>query len=193
MTQFKFIRISILGSAVGLLWLGLGTDFVSAADDFITPGTRMDRFTATVATDRVAVQFTDNSGETIPGMTVNFTQFGNKPQAIVVTFAAELPKPRADEIPASSFASGASIQLRIDGVQQDPISSFRGPHLFESGGVATASSLSNGTRSFTFVTDPISPGAHAAEILVFSDFLGQIGQPNGTIVVRSRSMVVEHD
>jgi hypothetical protein len=199
MTQFKSIRISIAGSAAaGLLWLGLGTDCVAAGDnttpeDIVTPGTRMDRFTATVATDRVAVQFTGNLVSTIPGTTVNFTQLGNKPQAIVVTFVAELPKPRADEIPAGGFASGASIQLRIDGLQQDPISLFRGPLLFESGGVATPSSLSNGTHGFTFVTNPIPPGDHVATIVAFSDVLGQPGQPNGTIVVQARSTVVEHD
>jgi hypothetical protein len=68
-----------------------------------------------------------------------------------------------------------------------------GATLFESGGVATASTVSNGTHGFTFVTDPVPPGDHVLEIQAFSDTLGQPGQPNGTVVVRRRSTVVMHD
>src|SRR6478609_2915383 len=106
MTHFKSIRVSILGSlAAGLLWLGPGAAYAAGDDtttpeDFVTPDTRADRFTGTVATDRVAVQFTGNLGSTIPGTTVNFTLHGKKPRAVLVTFVAEWPKPRPEEVPA---------------------------------------------------------------------------------------------
>jgi hypothetical protein len=110
MTQFKSIRISLLGSlAAALLWMGLGTGYVTA-QTFETPGTRMDRFTSTVVTDpRTVIQFTGNSPLTIPGTTVKFTQHGTTAQAVVVTFFADWPKPRQGEIPVGSFASGEQL------------------------------------------------------------------------------------
>jgi hypothetical protein len=153
------------------------------------------RVSSTVVTEPGSViQFTGNLGTFIPGTIVNFTQGGTTPQAVLVTFVADWPKPREEEIPAGSFASGVSIELRIDGQFQDPISTrVGGVTLFESGGVRTESSVSNGTHGFTFVTDPIPPGEHVVEVIAFSNVLGQPGQPNGTAVVRGRSTVVQHD
>jgi hypothetical protein len=202
MTQFKSIRVLTLGSlAAGLLWIGPGAAYIAGQnttppeDTFITPGTRMDRFTATVVTEpRSVIQFTGNLGTTIPGTKVSFTQHGKTPQAVLVTFVADWPKPQQDEIPAGSFASGVTIELRIDGQFQDPISTrVGGVTLFESGGVRTDSSVSNGTHGFTFVTDPIPAGDHVLEVIAFSNTLGQPDQPNGTVVVRGRSTAVEHD
>jgi len=202
MSQFKSIRISILGSlAAGLLWLGPGAAYVAAddttapEDTFVTPDTRAGRFASTVVTEpRSVIQFTGNLGTTIPGTRVNFTQRGKTPQAVLVTFVADWPKPRQEEIPAGSFASGVSIELRIDDQFQDPISTrLGGVTLFESGGVETESSVSNGTHGFTFVTEPIPPGDHVLQVIAFSNVLGQPGQPNGTVVVRGRSTVVQHN
>jgi hypothetical protein len=196
MTRFKSIRISILGSlAAGLLWLGPGAAYVAAQDNFITPGTRMDRFTSTVVTEpRTVIQFTGNFGTTIPGTSVKFTQHGTTAQAVVVTFFADWRKPQQGEVPQGGFASGVVVRPTIDG-QVDPIGRrLGGVTLFESGGVATAFTVSNGTHGFTFVTFPVPPGDHVLEIQAFSDTLAPSNdQPNGTVVVRGRSTVVMHD
>ena len=91
MTQFKSIRISILGSlAAGLLWLGPGAAYVAAddttapEDTFVTPDTRAGRFASTVVTEpRSVIQFTGNLPTTIPGTRVNFTQHGKTPKCSV--------------------------------------------------------------------------------------------------------------
>jgi hypothetical protein len=197
MSQFKSIRMLLLGSlAAGLLWMGPGVAYVAAQDTVVTAGTRGERFSAAAVidfTELSVIQFTGNLGTTIPGTSVNFTQGGTTPQPVLVTFVADWPKPEQADIPAGSFASGVVIELRIDGQSQDPISNNGGIVLFESGGVATPSSRSNGTHSFTFVTFPISPGDHVVNVIAFSQTLGQPGQPNGTAVVRGRSTVVQHD
>jgi hypothetical protein len=176
----------------GLLWIGPGAAY--AAADETTAAAIIDRFAATVNTEPgTVIQFTGNLWTPIPGTRVSFTQPGGTPQAVLVTFVAEWSKPRQEEIPAGSFAAGVFIELRIDDQSSDPISHAGGVTLFESGGVATASSVTNGTHGFTFVTDPIPPGDHVLEVLAFSHTLGQPGQPNGTAVVRYRTTVVEHD
>jgi hypothetical protein len=206
MTQFKSIKTTLLGSlTAGLLWIGPGAAYIAAqnttapGDTFETPGTRMDRFTATTVTEpRTVIQFTGNSVTTIPGTSVKFTQHGTTPQAVVVTFVADWPKPRQEEIPLGSFASGVIIRPIIDfgtgAAIGSPIESrLGGVTLFEGGGVATDFSVSNGSHGFTFVTDPVPAGDHVLEIQAFSDALGQPGQPNGTVVLRGRSTVVMHD
>jgi len=206
MTQCKSITTSLLCSlAAGLLWIGPGASYIVAQnttppeDTFVTPGTRMDRFTSTVVTEpRTVIQFTGNSVTTIPGTSVKFTQHGTTPQAVVVTFFADWPKPRQEETPPGSFASGVVIRPIIDfgtgAAIGSPIETrLGGVTLFESGGVATDFSVSNGSHGFTFVTDPVPPGDHVLEIQAFSDVLGQPGQPNGTVVLRGRSTVVQHD
>jgi hypothetical protein len=206
MTQFKSTTTLLLGSlAAGLLCIGPGASYIVAQDTtppedtFVTPGTRMDRFTSTVVTEpRTVIQFTGNSVTTIPGTKVNFTQHGTPPQAVVVTFVADWPKPRQEEIPLGSFASGVIIRPIIDlgtgAVIGTPIGTrLGGVTLFESGGVATNFSVSNGSHGFTFVTDPVPAGDHVLEIQAFSSVLGQPGQPNGTVVLRGRSTVVLHD
>jgi hypothetical protein len=176
----------ILLSLAGLFWLGPGA--VSVAAQTTTPGTRMDRFTASVATDRVC-RTTATELETIPGTTVQFTQHGPGPQAVQVTFVANWPKPTADEIPPGSKAAGAFIFLFIDGDRVDPVTTDGGVLVHE----GTASSVSNGTHGFTFVTDPLPSGEHVAEIRFLDNVLGPFGQPNGTICVEKRSTIVNHD
>jgi hypothetical protein len=186
MTQPKWIVGKLVA---GLLWLGAGAAADTAtAQDIDTPGTRLDRFTATVATDRV-VRTLATQLEPIPGTMVHFFQHGGTPQAVVVTFVAEWPKPRVDEIPAGSQAAGAFIFLFIDGQRVDPVSNNGGVLVHE----GTASSVSNGTHGFTFVTQPIPAGGHVAQIFFLDNVFGPFGQPDGTIVVGSRSTVVEHD
>jgi hypothetical protein len=189
MMQSNLTRTSIAkGFATGLLWLSLGAAYAVAQDTFVTPGTRMDRFTATVATDRVAFT-TATELVPIPGTKVEFVQHGSQPQAVVVNFVAEWPKPSPDEIPAGSQAAGVFIFLFIDGNRVDPVSDFGGVLVHE----GTASSVSNGTHGFTFVTEPIPAGTHVAEIFALDNVLGPFGQPNGTFVVQIRSTVVQHD
>jgi hypothetical protein len=177
----------MLLSLAGLFWLGPGAVRI-AAQTTTTPGTRMDRFTASVATDRVC-RTTATELEVIPGTTVQFTQHGPSPQAVQVAFVANWPKPRADEIPPGSQAAGAFIFLFIDGNRVDPVTTDGGVLVHE----GTASSVSNGTHGFTFVTDPLPSGEHVAEIRFLDNVLGTFGQPNGTMCVEKRSTIVNHD
>jgi hypothetical protein len=187
MTRFKLIRISIVGSlAAGLLCLGSGAASVAAE---FTAGARVDRFTAKVVThtDHVCIP-TNHTLVPIPGTTVKFTQ-SNVTQAVVVTFVAEWPKPQSQEIPPGQFASGADIFLFIDGQRVDPVTNDGGVVVDE----GTATSFTNGTHGFTFVTQPIPPGKHEAKILVLGSTLAPAGQPTGTVCVNDRSTVVWHD
>jgi len=188
-------KTSLLGSlAVGLLWIGPGAYIVAQQFTMPPPGTVIDRFTSNVVIDpRTVIQFTGNLGTIIPGTSMTFRQF-NRTQAVVVTFVGDWPKPMQQEIPLGGFASGVRIRLQIDGTVFDPIGdNVCCVTLFESGGVATNFSVSNGSHGFTFVTDPVPPGDHVLEIVAFSDVLGQPGQPNGTVVLGASSTVVEHD
>jgi hypothetical protein len=146
------------------------------------------RITARVATNRVCRTLATELAP-IPGTIVDFTQGSSNPQEVVVTFVAEWPRPSADEIPPGSQAAGAFIFLFIDGQRVDPVSDFAGGVLVHEG---TASSVSNGTHGFTFVTEPIPPGSHRARIFFLDNVLGPFGEPNGTICVGPRSTVVQH-
>jgi hypothetical protein len=57
----------------------------------------------------------------------------------------------------------------------------------------TATEVSNGTHSFTFVTETLAAGPHTARMFMLDKVLGPPGVPNGTTCVDDRSMVVEHN
>jgi hypothetical protein len=194
-------RWIVLSLAVGLLGLGLGPAYVAAddtiapEDTFVTHDAGVGLFSSTVVTEpRSVIQFTGNLGTIIPGTRVEFTQHSKTPQAVLVTFVADWRKPRPEEIPEGGYASGVTIQVSIDDREfQDPISTrLGGATLFHNTDVETPTSVVIGAYGFTFVTEPIPPGDHVLQILASSSFLGQPGQPNGTVVVRGRSTVVQH-
>jgi hypothetical protein len=145
------------------------------------------RSTATTTENDRVCRTTATTLEPIPGTNVKFVQGSTGP--VLVTFVAEWPKPSQDEIPAGSQAAGASIFLFIDGQRVDSISSNGGVLVHE----GSATSVSNGTHSFTFVTDPIQPGKHEAQIYFLDNVLGTSGVPNGTICVNNRTTVVQHN
>lgn len=144
-------------------------------------------FSASMADDRVCRTLATTLEE-IPGTTVRFRIRSRITEEVVVTFVANWPRPFADEIPAGSQAAGALIFLFIDGQRVDPISSGGGVLVHE----GTASSVSNGTHGFTFVTERLAPGDHVAKIFFLDNVLGPFGQPNGTVCVAERSTVVQH-
>lgn len=170
----------------GLLWLGLSGGYVAAETS--TGSAPVSRSTATMSNDRIC-QTLATTMEEIPGTEVPFSQSGEEPQAVEVTFVADWPRPRDFEIDPGGQRAGAYIFLFIDGVRVDFIS--------ENGGVLVhegqASSVSNGTHSFTFITRPIAPGDHVASIKVLDNVLGSFGNPNGTVCVGKRSTVVRHN
>ena len=149
------------------------------------PLTKMD---ARVSTDRECLT-TATTLEPIPGTTVNFTQGGAQAQEVVVTFTAAWPRPLAGDIPAGSTRAGAFIFLFVDDDRVDVVSDAGGVLVHE----GTASSTTNGTQGFTFVTEPLAPGAHTARIFVLDNVLGPFGVPNGTVCVSARSTVVQHN
>jgi hypothetical protein len=177
-------RWLVVSLAAGLLWLGSGAAYV-AAQTVASASVR--RITAKVADDRVCRTLATEL-EPIPDTTVEFFQDSDTPDQVVVTFIAEWPKPNGSEIPPGSQAAGAFIFLFIDDQRVDLISNTGGVLVHE----GTASSVSNGTHGFTFVTAPISPGEHVAEIFFLDNVLGPFGQPNGTICVGARSTIVQH-
>jgi hypothetical protein len=69
----------ILLSLAGLSWLSSGA--VNVAAQTRTPGTRIDRFTATLAIDRVC-RTTAKTLERIRGTVVHFTQHGSEPRQV---------------------------------------------------------------------------------------------------------------
>jgi hypothetical protein len=145
-------------------------------------------FAARTSTDR-ACRTTATTLVPIPGTTVGFTLNGSQPQEVMVTFSAAWPIPRADEIPAGSTASGAFVFLFVDDDRVDAVSLNGGVLVHE----GTASSVSNGTHGFTFVTEPLLPGQHTARMFMLDNVLGPFGVPNGTICVGERSTVVQHN
>jgi hypothetical protein len=176
---------AVIGTIVGLLSLGLGTEDVAAAT-----------FSGSAPVNNIAGRMTDDRVcrtlatvlEQVPGTRVQFTLGSATPQEVVVTFVAEWPRPRDDEIPIGSQRAGAFIFLFIDGVREDLLSEGGGVLVHE----GTASSVSNGTHSFTFVTRPLPPGTHEARIHFLDNVLGPFGDPNGTICVGKRSTVVQY-
>lgn len=174
-------RCVLMGVTAGLL---LGSTVVNAVT--ATASANVDRITARVTADDRVCRTTATTLQPIPGTRVKFKQ-GSTDQ-VVVTFVAGWPKPREEEIPAGSQAAGAFIFLFIDGDRVD-VNSINGGVLVHEG---TATSVSNGTHGFTFVTEPIPPGEHEARIFFLDNVLGPFGEPNGTICVDDRSTVVQH-
>src|SRR5688572_13628661 len=110
---------AVIGTIVGLLSLGLGTEDVAAAT-----------FSGSAPVNNIAGRMTDDRVcrtlatvlEQVPGTRVQFTLGSATPQEVVVTFVAEWPRPRDDEIPIGSQRAGAFIFLFIDGVRKDLLS-----------------------------------------------------------------------
>jgi hypothetical protein len=194
-------RLALLGITVGLL-LGSGAVYAAAVDivavekndlNHMTANAQEPRFTANgpvrrfsgVMTNNLVCRTTATTLETIPGTTVKFTQDREAP--VEVTFVATWPTPRPDQIPPGSRAAGAFIFLFIDGDRVDPISEFGGVLVHDG-----SAPLSNGTHGFTFVTRPLRPGRHVAQMKFLDNVLGPFGEPNGTMCVFQRSTVVEH-
>jgi hypothetical protein len=143
------------------------------------------RITATVANDKVCRTRSDNLLEEIPGTSLTFNQCGKKARPVVVNFVAQWPRPDDGDLPAGSTRSGAFISMEIDGNSVD-LTSTNGGVLVHEG---TASSVSNGTHGFTFVTDPIPPGDHEVKFFWFDNVLQFVP---ATICVQERSVVVHH-
>lgn len=175
-------RFVILASIVGL-FCSISGNVAAEVDTATAP---VSRITAKVADDRFCRTLATTL-EPILNTGVTFTQGGSTPQEVVVTFVANWPQPRADEIPAGSQAAGAFIFLFIDDDRVD-ITSENGGVLVHDG----SGDISNGTHGFTFVTEPIPPGVHTARIHFLDNVLGGFGDPNGTICVDDRSTVVHH-
>ena len=134
--------------------------------------------TAVVADDVQCRTSADNLVADMPGMTSAFVQGGGTAEPVVVNFVGSWPKP------TSGTPAGAFIFLEIDNNRVD-VTSTNGGVLVHEG---TASSVSNGTHGFTFVTDPISPGNHVAKMRWADNVLSG----SGTICVAERSMVIHH-
>ncbi len=175
----------IAGLVAGLL--GYGTYTTSVLADTVATAP-VKGITARVSVDYVCQTLATELAP-IPGTTTSFFQASPTPQEVVVTFTAEWSKPDPSEIPAGSQAAGAFIFLFIDGNRVDPVSSNGGVLVHE----GTAIGPSNGTHGFTFVTEPIPRGQHTARMYWEDNVLGPFGQPNGTICVKDRSLVVQHD
>jgi hypothetical protein len=143
------------------------------------------RITATVADDKVCRTRSDNLLEEIPGTSLTFTQCGKKARPVVVSFVAQWPRPTDSDLPAGSTRSGAFILMEIDGDRVD-LTSTNGGVLVHEG---TASSVSNGTHGFTFVTDPLPPGDHEVKFFWFDNILEFVP---ATICVQERSVAIHH-
>lgn len=182
MNKTKEVAVRI---ATGILCLGLSGGYVAAQT--FTGSAPVDRITATMSNDYVCSTLATTL-EDIPGTEVPFSQGGEEPQSVEVTFVAEWPRPRDHDIDSGSQRAGAFIFLFIDGRRVDFISENGGVLMHE----GEASSVSNGTHSFTFITRPIAPGDHVVNIRVSDNVLGSFGDPNGTVCIGDRSTVVRH-
>lgn len=178
-------RWIVIGIVSGV-FLGSGALYIAAAAETPVISGPVARFSAKMADDLVC-RTTATTLEEIPGTRVGFTQGSKHPEAIAVTFVASWPRPDASDIPPGSQAAGAFIFLFVDGDRVDPISNFGGVLVHDG-----SAPLSNGTHGFTFVTEPIAPGNHVASMFFLDNVLGVFGDPNGTICVNDRSIVVEH-
>jgi hypothetical protein len=136
------------------------------------------RVTAKVADNVVCRTSSNNSVADMPDMSRGFVQGGTTPEEVIVSFTGTWPKP------SSGTPAGAFILLEIDGSRVD-LTSTNGGLLAHEG---KATSVSNGTHGFTFVTQPIAPGRHVAKIRWFDNFLNG----TGTICVAERSLVIHH-
>ena len=182
----KRTKVIVFSAVLGLV-VGLGAMYAGA----ITPSpfkttAPVSKVTAKHADDRVCLT-TATTLVDIPDMAVAFTQ-GAGASSIVVRFNAEWPKPNGAEIPAGSQAAGAFVFLFVDGVRVD-LSSDNGGVLVHEG---KATSVSNGTHGFEFVTRSIAPGNHTAKIMVLDNILGVPGVFNGTVCLSDRTLVVDH-
>lgn len=171
--------------AAGLIWLSLNGNFALA--ETLTSSAPVYRVTATMSDD-VVCRTLATTLEEIPDTEVPFTLHSRKPQEVEVTFVAEWPRPRDSEIEPGGQRAGAFIFLLIDGFRVDFISDNGGVLVHE----GTASSTSNGTHGFTFITRALPPGDHIASIHFLDNVLGPFGDPNGTVCVGKRSTVVRH-
>jgi hypothetical protein len=156
-----------------LAWLVL-----PACAPAVTVTAPVSKITAAVADDLVCRTSNDNSVEDMPDTFKSFVQGGDSPQSIVVTFVGSWAKP------TSGNPAGAFIFLEIDNTRVD-VTSTNGGVLVHEG---SASSVSNGTHGFTFVTDPIAPGTHVAKMRLADNVLSG----SGTICVFERSLVIHH-
>jgi hypothetical protein len=134
--------------------------------------------TAVVADDVQCRTSSDNLVADLPGMARAFVQGGTTAESVVVAFVGSWPKP------TSGTPAGAFIFLEIDNNRVD-VTSTNGGVLAHEG---AATSVSNGTHGFNFVTDPIPPGSHTAKMRWADNVLSG----SGTICVAERSMVIHH-
>ena len=144
----------------------------------VTVTAPVSKITAAVADDLICRTSDDNSVADMPGTFKSFVQGGDSPQSIVVTFVGSWAKP------TSGNPAGAFIFLEIDNTRVD-VTSTNGGVLVHEG---TATSVSNGTHGFTFVTEPIAPGEHVAKMRWADNVLSG----SGTICVFERSLVIHH-
>jgi hypothetical protein len=144
----------------------------------VTASGPVPHMTSIVADDVQCRTSSDNLVADMPGMTRAFAQGGGTAEPVVVDFVGSWPKP------TSGTPAGAFIFLEIDNNRVD-VTSTNGGVLVHEG---TASSVSNGTHGFNFVTDPVSPGNHVAKMRWADNVLSG----SGTICVAERSMVIHH-
>jgi hypothetical protein len=177
MRQFQQSKAIIISwsATVSLL---LGCFALPACAPAVTVTAPVSKITAAVADDLVCRTSDDNSVEDMPGTFKSFVQGGDGPQSIVVTFVGNWTKP------TSGNPAGAFIFLEIDSNRVD-VTSTNGGVLVHEG---TATSVSNGTHGFTFVTEPIAPGTHVAKMRWADNVLSG----SGTICVFERSLVIHH-
>jgi hypothetical protein len=188
-TKRTWLAISL---SICLAWLGFGATHVAVADvvegnpfgfDY-TLTARINRMTTRVSLDPECVT-TTSTLEPFPGTRVKFVQGGNHSTEILVTFFSEWIPPSPTNIPPGSQAAAANIFLFIDGDRVERLS--------EQGGVTTnignAAGPIYGTFGWTFLTRPISPGEHVAEIYVLDNILGPA---EGTVCSRYRTTAVQH-
>lgn len=164
---------STLRSILAVLALG-----ALSACTSVTASGPVPHMTSIVADDVQCRTSTDNLVADMPGMTRAFVQGGATAESVVVDFVGSWPKP------TSGTPAGAFIFLEIDNNRVD-VTSTNGGVLVHEG---TASSVSNGTHGFNFVTDPVSPGNHVAKMRWADNVLSG----SGTICVAERSMVIHH-
>jgi hypothetical protein len=162
----------IAGAFAGLT---LAPRAFAATASLSAPIQRMD---AKIVDELACRTSSDNTVADMPLTSKTFTLGGSTAEEVVVTFVGEWP------IPSSGTQAGAFILLEIDNDRVDLVSTNGGVLVHE----GTATSVSNGTRSFTFVTEPIRPGSHVAKIRWADNVLSG----TGTICVGKRSLTVIH-
>ena len=180
MKRYVFSLFSPLTSFLGLFLVVSVVTLASveAMAQTFTAAAPINKMTAKVANNFVCRTSSNNLLADMPDMSKTFTQGTGSAQEVVVTFVGSWSKP------SSGTQAGAFIFLEIDGNRVDLVSTNGGVLVHE----GTATSVSNGTHGFTFVTEPIASGLHTAKILWADNFL----TGTGTICVSDRSMVIQH-